>query len=84
MIQIRRSIFETNSSSTHSLSIVAKEDYLKWKKGEVLLDKDENIFVPIDELDKYKKEHKWSDLCTFENYGSGDEVVAFGYFGYDG
>lgn len=30
MLQIRRSIFETNSSSVHSLTMVMKEDYDRW------------------------------------------------------
>jgi len=36
--QIRRMVFETNSSSTHSLTMCSKEDYDKWQKGELLLD----------------------------------------------
>ncbi len=34
--QIRYGVFETNSSSTHSLTICSAEEYEKWKKGEVL------------------------------------------------
>ena len=30
MIQIRAGVFETNSSSTHSLNICKKSDYLEW------------------------------------------------------
>lgn len=33
MIQIRYGVFETNSSSTHSLCIVPKSDYKKWCNG---------------------------------------------------
>jgi beta-galactosidase GanA len=36
MKSIRRGLFETNSSSVHSLSIVSKSDFEKWKKGELL------------------------------------------------
>lgn len=32
---IRQSIFETNSSSTHSLTLCMKDTYEKWKLGEV-------------------------------------------------
>jgi len=42
---IRRGVFETNSSSTHSISIVSKEDYDKWNKGELLLNDDEFVTV---------------------------------------
>ena len=37
MRQIRRGIFESNSSSVHTLTICLKEDYNKWIKGEVYL-----------------------------------------------
>ena len=32
MIQIRRNVFETNSSSTHSITICTKEDYTKFSQ----------------------------------------------------
>ena len=35
--QIRRGVFETNSSSTHSLTICLKSDYDKWNNGNVFL-----------------------------------------------
>ena len=34
MYKIRRGTFETNSSSTHSLTMCMKEDFEKWKNGE--------------------------------------------------
>lgn len=37
MRQIRRNIFESNSSSTHSLTMCLESDYDKWKAGEVYL-----------------------------------------------
>ena len=48
MRTIRTKVFETNSSSTHSLVILSKEDYEKWENGEVV-------------LDLYKKEVKPAD-----------------------
>lgn len=35
MIQIRNNVFETNSSSTHSITMCMKNDYIKWKTGKV-------------------------------------------------
>jgi hypothetical protein len=35
---IRRGVFETNSSSTHSITMCSIEEYEKWESGEVLLD----------------------------------------------
>lgn len=37
-ISIRRSVFETNSSSTHSLSVCSKTDFDKWIAGELIAD----------------------------------------------
>ena len=37
MIQIRNGVFETNSSSTHSLVMCMKNDYDKWVNREVYL-----------------------------------------------
>lgn len=37
MFQIRMGAFETNSSSTNSISICMQSDYLKWKNGELYL-----------------------------------------------
>lgn len=36
-VQVRRGVFETNSSSTHSLTMCSKSDYDKWARGEMLL-----------------------------------------------
>lgn len=39
MKQIRSGVFETNSSSTHSLTICTAEEFEKWKSGELLFDR---------------------------------------------
>ena len=93
--QIRRGVFETNSSSTHSLTIVSQEDYYKWKKGEMLIHKwDDDLIskedIAEDKLNYYKTyDEYWedSDLETFEQTFTtkgGEKIVAFGEFGYDG
>lgn len=115
-IQIRRGVFETNSSSTHSLVITTQDDFAKWTNGEVYLDRDTGKFVDEDYLISYAKNSRWINtdgktdgeileevLCdeyrfyTYDSYGSGyeyfderftspsgDDMVVFGYFGYDG
>lgn len=40
MIQIRHGVFETNSSSTHSLTICTEEEFEKWVHGEMFFDSD--------------------------------------------
>lgn len=37
MKQVRFGVFETNSSSTHSLTICSAEDFEKWKDGELFM-----------------------------------------------
>jgi len=34
--QIRQGVFETNSSSEHSIAVVAYNDYERWQKGELV------------------------------------------------
>lgn len=36
--QIRRGVYETNSSSTHSLTMCSEEEFEQWKNGELLFD----------------------------------------------
>lgn len=46
---VRQSIFETNSSSTHSLTMCMKETYEKWRKGELFFMQDDNTFCTPEE-----------------------------------
>ena len=127
--QIRRGVFETNSSSTHSLTMCLKSDYDKWLKGELVLytgcgfvypkhiRPTKNTFYTMEEVIKFIQFNRYaSDLdlndidavkewmkdegywMTIEDYErdcedfegfeetmvtpNGDQVVAFGYYGY--
>lgn len=145
---IREGVFETNSSSTHSITMCMKSDYEKWQDGLLKLIPQEERFLTLEECETYIKEcslisktvHDWSedtytykgkvlkkedllteeylstvtdedisnwldDACTdekpltFEEYGdcyddleyyedsfttpSGEEVIAFGNYGYN-
>lgn len=134
MLQVRQGVFETNSSSTHSITIVPQSEFDKWKNGEVYLNdgwwsneiNDPNkkkTFLTIDEavnlvkaqddvygdddtvdydsMDILEKKRKIEGygIYTFEEYFSkiwleayeehyttehGDDIIAFGYYGYDG
>ena len=115
-IQIRQGMFETNSSSTHSLIISTEDEFKKWVDGKVYLDRDSGIFVNEEQIIEWAKQCRWVDTdgkdneaileevlndeyrfyaygdygCDYEYFDqhftspSGDEMVAFGYFGYDG
>lgn len=109
MKQIRVGVFETNSSSTHSLTIVSEEDYVKWQSGELLLNTNKEELVPFpkdyvkkeeteqggdgnefeDEDGVLKTYEQWLDSNNEDYVGkfttkSGDKIVVFGKYGYDG
>jgi hypothetical protein len=118
---IRKGVFETNSSSTHSITLCSKEEYDKWNNGELFLDKSwraEKKFITKEEAIEKLKNNKYNsydnldfdneekiveamrkeELYTPEDYfdeylesfestyitKSGEEVIAFGQYGYDG
>ena len=126
MKQIRNNVFETNSSSTHSLTICSKSEYERWGK-DLWFDMDDDEFIPAgwtgddienvkqyyeerngegtweglnqeeqeEELSDYywsvcKDESQWLDKRELETFyeeytsPSGDEIVVFGRYGYDG
>lgn len=121
--QIRHGVFETNSSSTHSLTMMMKSDYDRWKNEKLYLyqgygwswdfnkpvcdtlyTKDEAInFVKNSRYYEanYKVDEVYlrdMDFISWDDYGneylesfyeefttpSGEIVVAFGEYGYDG
>lgn len=97
MISIRRNVFETNSSSTHSMTICTKSEYEQWKNGELLFDRYRDELVKPEDI-KEKNDYRYQtydaytndDECYLEGYcesyttPSGDEIVIFGEYGYDG
>lgn len=120
--QIRNGVFETNSSSTHSLTMMMKSDYVRWGEENLYMytygygweyDRPvKNALYTKDEVAEFAKTNRYykdepeldyemirdmgfisSDdegseyLDTF--YGefttpSGETIVAFGEYGYDG
>ena len=93
MRTVRRGVFETNSSSTHSLTIVSKEEYDKCENGELLFSRYDRNFVENTAENREDEDYKtckdfWDDIDmeTFHTNKTinGVDVVAFGYYGYDG
>lgn len=84
--QIRRGVFETNSSSTHSLTICLKSDYDKWESEELLLFKgwdwgypedkkpEKNHFYTKEEAIAFEKANKYPPDEDF-NWDDEDEVM---------
>lgn len=52
MKTIRYGSFETNSSSTHSITMCMESDFLKWKNGEMYWNRWDEKLVPKEEVEK--------------------------------
>lgn len=63
-IKIRRGVFETNSSSVHTLVMCTDDDYNKWKDGEILYD---TLKVKLVTLEDAKKEEDNEDTEEFKS-----------------
>jgi hypothetical protein len=132
MLQIRHGVFETNSSSTHSITMCMKSEFESWENGEVYLNdgwwgsdcsvnaKDKNFITKDEAVELMCNKHSDNDKDSLSNLGkeefedvlyeyeiyswntfwnracdwyedytneftteNGDEVVAFGYYGYN-
>lgn len=82
--QIRRSIFETNSSSVHSIAMVYGSEYDKWKNGELLYDKYTGTLATKEEIEKIKEDDKkryesynWSFDESEYDYDREDSNIRF-------
>ena len=123
MKQIRRGVFETNSSSTHSLTMMMKSDYMRWGNENLYMyqgsgwgwDSNKpirNKLYTKEEVVEFAKSHKYHtegddidyglirdmDFVSWDDEGnewlesfyeefttpSGETIVAFGEYGYDG
>ena len=73
MKQIRRRVFETNSSSTHSITMCMKSDYDKWVNGELYWDRWRYKLVSKDVVDNYLKEFRDNFLNEYPDYIQDDE-----------
>ena len=92
-INIRKNVFETNSSSVHSLCICTEEEFDAWKKGKLYYDYWNDKFTK-NSVNKWNEDNQTYEgffeeswLETYEEHfttPSGDKMVAFGRYGRDG
>lgn len=68
MKQIRRNVFETNSSSTHSITMCMKSDYDKWVAGELVWNRWGEELVEITPEIKTSMENDEGDYFTYEQF----------------
>lgn len=70
MKSIRRGTFETNSSSSHSITIASKKDYDKWSDDEAFLFGDE--IIPYSEVYIFVKKWIKETIEKYEDYKKED------------
>jgi hypothetical protein len=76
---IRQGTFETNSSSTHTLSIYNTEQWTKFKNGELYIDTYNDTLISEDEmLERYEAE-----VTEKESYPIEDWMLDNGIYIYD-
>lgn len=76
MRQIRSGVFETNSSSVHSLTMCSEEEYKKWENGEVMYWRDADKFAKREQIIEELKISKWYDHVNWENKDEVDDVFS--------
>jgi len=69
---IRIGVFETNSSSTHSITMCSKDEYKKWSNGEILLNnsyknKSNKFISKEDAINIIKNSYKNVDINDEDN-----------------
>lgn len=122
MKQIRRNVFETNSSSTHSLTMMMKSDYERWQREQLYLYEGgygwefkkpvkNNLYTKDEMIEFVKSNEYYHDEEEIDNEmlrdmgfvswdyegdeflegfyqefttPSGETIVAFGEYGYNG
>lgn len=72
--QIRYEVFETNSSSVHSLTMCSSDEYEKWERGELLYWENKDKFVSREKAIKELKEKKsWNGSLMHPDVDWDDE-----------
>lgn len=66
--QIRRGVFETNSSSVHSLTMCMESDFDKWVAGELVWSRYGDELVPITDKVKKSMENDEGEYLTYDQF----------------
>lgn len=69
---IRRGTFETNSSSTHSITMCKESDFDKWKNGEMYWDRWNESLVSKEEVEKEIAKLKEEFISEHPDYDKDD------------
>lgn len=71
MINIRRNLFETNSSSVHSITMCEKDEFNAWVEGKLFFCEANGKFYTRDEMIKYIKRYNLIENQFEYDYNSG-------------
>ena len=72
--QIRRGVFETNSSSVHSLTMCMESDFNKWVTGELVWSRWGDELIPITDEIKKSIEEDEREYLTYEQFNDYDYI----------
>lgn len=80
MLNIRKGVFETNSSSTHSITMCSREEYNKREAGELLYWKwDQNFMTKEETMKKLRKEYPeidWDDEDSVNDVFEDEQILS--------
>ena len=72
----RRGMFETNSSSVHSITMCSDDEYTKWKNGEAYFDRyTKQIVESTEEIEKEREnDGRYSEYLTYDEFHDWDYI----------
>lgn len=73
--QIRRGVFETNSSSVHSITMCSDDEYKRWESGEAYIQRyNGGIFTRDEIIQELKEKKSWrTEGLRYPNVNWDDE-----------
>ena len=74
--QIRRGVFETNSSSVHSLTMCSREEYDNWKSGKILYWRWHDKFYTREDIIEELKTKSWCANVDWDDEDQVDEIFS--------
>lgn len=84
MIKVRRNVFETNSSSTHAITMCLESDYNAWRKGDLFFcdnykNKSDKNFFTFDEMMTFIRDtlHQEEDVIQYLSTLRDSDVETF-------
>lgn len=73
---IRRGVFETNSSSTHSITMCSQDEYDRWERGELLLNDRWRVKEKLISREQAIEQLKQEDYSSTINFDDIEKVNA--------